>query len=243
MFFDPHVHSEGLGVTELRKMKENGIRRVCSLSFYPVKPLFPQTLIDAFRKLEEFEKRRCEILGIEMIPGVGVHPRCIPPDYWTVLLHLEANDWDLFGEIGLENVTKEEVDVFREQLRIAKSKDIPCIVHTPRTNKREVTQKILEVLESVSFPPELAVLDHVNFENLDLVLKKEYWIGLTVQPGKLSVGDVAKILSEHGSERFMVNSDSGYGNEFVTAVAEVAKAIGKEAEKVCLKNAEKFLGL
>lgn len=243
MFFDPHVHSDGLGTTELKKMVENGIKKICSLSFYPIKPLFPQTLIDAFRKLEDFEKRRCEILGIEMFAGVGIHPRCIPPNYATVIQHLEANNWDLFGEIGLENATDEEIQVLREQLRVAKSNDIPCVIHTPRGNKRVVTQKILEILEETSFPSELAVVDHVNFENLDLVLKKDYWIGLTVQFGKLSAEDVAKIVEEYGSERFIVNSDSGYGNEFVTAVAEVAKLVGKEAERICLKNAEKFLGV
>ncbi len=243
MLFDSHVHSEGLGVTELRKMKESGIEKICSLSFYPVKPLFPQTLIDAFRKLEDFERRRCKVLGIEMFAGVGIHPRCIPPNYATVIEHLEANEWDLFGEIGLENATNEEIKVFEDHLRVAKSKEIPCVIHTPRNNKRVVTQKTIEVLESVSFPAELAVIDHVNFENLDLVLKKDYWIGLTVQLGKLSVEEVAKIIEEHGSERFIVNSDSGYGNEFVTAVAEVAKIVGKEAEKICFKNTEKFLGV
>ncbi|MFN3384246.1 MAG: TatD family hydrolase [Archaeoglobaceae archaeon] len=241
MLFDSHVHSEGLGVTELRKMKESGIEKICSLSFYPVKPFFPQTLIDAFRKLEEFERRRCEALGIEMFAGVGIHPRCIPPDHATVIEHLEANEWDLFGEIGLENATSEEIKVFEDHLRVAKAKEIPCVIHTPRNNKRIVTQKILDVLEGISFPPELAVVDHVNLENLDLVLEKDYWIGLTVQLGKLSAEDVAEIVREHGSERFIVNSDSGYGNEFVTAVAEVAKVVGKEAEKICSKNAEKFL--
>lgn len=241
MFFDPHVHSEGLGVTELRKMKENGIEKICSLSFYPVKPLFPQTLIDGFRKLKQFEKRRCKLLGIEMIAGIGIHPRCIPPNYSTVLEHIEANDWDLLGEIGLETVTAEEVEALSSQLKIAKAKDIPCVIHTPRANKRVATQKTLEILEKIYFPAELAVIDHVNFENLDLVAKKDYWIGLTVQFGKLSTEDVAKIVEKYGSEKIVVNSDSGYGNEFVTAVVETAKIIGKEAERVCLKNAEKFL--
>ncbi|MEM0089246.1 MAG: deoxyribonuclease, partial [Archaeoglobaceae archaeon] len=81
------------------------------------------------------------------------------------------------------------------------------------------------------------------FENLDLVLEKDYWIGLTVQLGKLSAQEVANIVEKHGSERFIVNSDSGYGNEFVTAVAEVAKVVAEEAERICLKNAEKFLGV
>lgn len=243
MFFDSHVHSEGLGITELRKMKESGIEKICSLSFYPVKPLFSQTLIDEFRKLEQFEKRRCKLLGIETFIGVGIHPRCIPLNWAEVIEHLEANEWELFGEIGLENATDQEIKVFSSQLRIAKAKDIPCVIHTPRANKREITQKILEILESLSFPSELAVVDHVNFENLDLLLKKDYWIGLTVQAGKLSAEEVADIIENYGSEKFIVNSDAGYGNDFVTSVAETAKIIGKEANRICLKNAERFIGV
>ncbi|MEM0351270.1 MAG: TatD family hydrolase [Archaeoglobaceae archaeon] len=243
MFFDPHVHTEGLGVTELRKMKESGIEKLCTLSFYPIKPIFPQTLIDGFRKLEEFEVRRCKILGIDAIPGIGIHPRCIPSNYRIVLEHLEAGDWNLFGEIGLENASDEEREVFISQLKIAMEKDIPCVIHTPRGNKRVITQKILEILEEINFPPELAVIDHVNFENLEFVVGKEYWIGLTVQLGKLEPKDVVEIVEKFGSEKFILNSDSGYGNEFVNAVAETAKLLGNEAEKICLKNAMKFLGV
>jgi predicted metal-dependent TIM-barrel fold hydrolase len=241
MFFDSHVHTEGLGVSELRKMKEAGIERVCSLSFYPIKPHFPQTLIDNFRKMEEFERRRCEALGIEMIPGVGIHPRCIPPNYETVLEHLEAGEWVLFGEIGLENATEEEIDVLTSQLRIAMEKDIPCIIHTPRGNKRAVTEKIIQILEKLSFPAELAVIDHVNYENLDLVVERNYWIGLTVQQGKLLPEDVAEIVKKYGNEKFMVNSDAGYGNEFVNAVAETARLLGKDAGRICFENCRKFL--
>ncbi|MCS7118930.1 MAG: TatD family hydrolase [Archaeoglobaceae archaeon] len=243
MFFDSHVHTEGLGISELKKMKESGIEKVCSLSFYPIKPYFPQTLIDGFRKLEEFESRRCEILGIQMFPGVGIHPRCIPPNYMTVVEHLEAGEWVLFGELGIEKANEEEREVFVSQIRVAMKKDIPCVIHTPRENKRIITSKILEILENISFPPELAVVDHVNFENLDLVFEKNYWIGLTVQSGKLSPQEVVKIVKEYGSDRFLVNSDSGYRNEFLNAVAETAKILENEAKKVCLRNAERFLGV
>ncbi|MEM1578051.1 MAG: TatD family hydrolase [Archaeoglobaceae archaeon] len=243
MLLDPHIHSEGLGACEIRKMAENGIKKVFSLYFYPIKPLFPQTLIDGFRRLEEFESARCLAFGVELIPGVGIHPRCIPPDYETVLDHLEANDWTLFGEIGLETASEKEVKVFEAQIRIAMAKDIPCVIHTPRAKKRIVTEKTLEILERLSFPPELGVIDHVNFENLDLLLSKDFWIGLTVQTEKLSALEVLRIVEEHGTEKFVVNSDAGFGNENVTAIADVAKLLGKKAEKVCFKNALKFLGV
>ncbi|MCS7129978.1 MAG: TatD family hydrolase [Archaeoglobaceae archaeon] len=243
MFFDPHVHTEGLGLSELRKMRESGVTHLCSLYFYPIKPLFPQTLIDGFRKLKEFESFRCSLVDLDMIPAVGIHPRCIPPDYKTVLEHLEANEWTAFGEIGLEVASKEEIEVFSGHLMIAMEKDLPCIIHTPGRNKREITMKTLEILSKLNFPPEIALIDHVNFENLDLVADGGYWVGLTVQQGKLTREEAVKIVEEIGEEKCILNSDVGFGENILTTVPETAKMLGKSAKKVCFENAKKFLGV
>ncbi|MDI9610743.1 MAG: TatD family hydrolase [Archaeoglobales archaeon] len=241
MLFDPHVHTEGLGLSDLKKMRECGITHICDLYFYPIKPLFPQTLIDGFRKLREFEKFRCSLADLKMIPAVGIHPRSIPPDYATVLNFLGSNDWDAFGEIGLEIASKEEIDVFEKQLKLAMEKDVPCIIHTPGKNKREITIKTLEILDKLNFPEELAVIDHVNFENLDLVAKRGFWIGLTVQEGKLTKEEAVGIVEEIGEVKCILNSDAGFGNNVLTTVAETAKLLGDKAKKVCFENAKKFL--
>ncbi|MET1124462.1 MAG: TatD family hydrolase [Archaeoglobaceae archaeon] len=238
MYFDSHVHTDGLGFSELRLMAENGIRFVCSPTYFPVRPRFAETMVDVIRKMVDFEAPRCRSAGIEATIAVGVHPRCIPQNYGKVLDFLEEHEWSAFGEIGLETGGKEEVEVLKKQLEIAKRKDIPCVIHTPRANKRVITEKTLEVLSKVDFPPERAVIDHVNFENLDLVLKEDYMIGLTIQPGKLSAEDAAKIVEEHGAERFMLNSDAGYVDSDFLSVARAAKVVGDE--RVYFKNARKF---
>ncbi|MCX8172541.1 MAG: TatD family hydrolase [Archaeoglobaceae archaeon] len=243
MFFDSHVHSEGLGLSEMEIMRDNGITEICSLYFYPIKPLFPQTVIDGFRRLEEFEKFRCSIVGIKMYPAVGIHPRCIPPDYKTVIEHLEARDWIAFGEIGLETANEIEQDVFRRQLMVAIEKDIPCIIHTPRKNKREITKKTLEILMELNFPQDLAIIDHVNFENLDLVAKSEFWIGLSVQKEKLAAEDAVIIVREVGEDRCIVNSDAGFVHGDFLGVVETAKLLDREAKKVCFENVKKLLGV
>ncbi|MEM2717469.1 MAG: TatD family hydrolase [Archaeoglobaceae archaeon] len=243
MFFDPHVHSEGLGLSELKKMKERGVSHICSLCFYPIKPLFPQTLIDEFRRLEEFENFRCSLVGLQMFHAVGIHPRCIPPDYMTVIEHLEANEWMAFGEIGLETGNEVEQEVLKKQLKIAIAKDIPCVIHTPSKNKEILTEKTLEILKKLNFPEELALIDHINYENIDIVAKSGFWIGLTVQIGKLTPEDAVRILHEIETDKCIINSDAGFGHNLVTTVADTAKLLGKEAKKVCFENAKKFLGV
>lgn len=243
MFFDLHVHTEGLGISDLKRMRESGVSELCSLYFYPIKPLFPQTMIDGFRRLEEFESFRCSLVELKMVPAVGIHPRCIPPDYKTVLEHLEANEWFAFGEIGLEVASDVEQEVFERQLEIAIEKDLPCVIHTPSKNKREITVKTLEILEKLNFPQDLAVIDHVNFENLDLISKSDFWIGLTVQIGKLTPEEAVKIVNMVGEEKCIVDSDAGFGHSVVTTVPETAKMLGNLAKKVCFENAKKFLGV
>ncbi len=243
MLFDPHVHTAGLGLSDLFKLRESGVSETCSLSFYPIRPLFPQTLIDEFRRLEEFESFRCSLANIKMFPAVGIHPRCIPPDYGTVIEYLEANEWIALGEIGLENANDIEREVFRRQIEIAIAKDIPCIIHTPTRNKREVTEKTLEILKDAEFPEDLAVIDHVSYDNLDIVTKSGFWIGLTVQQGKLSPEEAAKIVEEIGADRCILNSDAGFGHGIIDTVAQTAKILGDEAKKVCFENARKLLGV
>ncbi len=244
MYFDSHLHSEGLGFSNLKEMAEKGIRKICTLAFYPVQPRYAETMLDLFRKLIEFEPMRGEAAGVDVYPAIGVHPRCIPPKYDVVIEQMESFDAKAFGEIGLETASELEREVLKKQLELAKRIDMPCIIHTPRKNKREVTEKTLAVLESVEFPESLAVIDHVNFDTIEMVYEKGYMIGLTVQPGKLSPEDVVRIIEGKDAERFMLNSDAGFSDSDYTAVCKAAKALeeaGRDVELIAFRNAMRFL--
>jgi len=243
--FDTHIHSEGKGIHELRAMVDKGIKRAVSCAFYPLVPSAPETMIDMFRKLTSFEVRRADKAGMKLYPAIGIHPRCITPNYQKVLSYMEGYSSTAFGEIGLETASTQEVEVLTEQLKLAKKLDIPCIIHTPRKNKEEITQKILEILKKVGFPDELAVVDHVNEKTAGLILDRGYWAGLTVQLGKLSNEEVKRIVEIYGFERFLLNSDTGFSDEELfavsKAVAYLSKYFGNEVEKLAYRNAERFL--
>jgi hypothetical protein len=249
MYFDSHFHSEGIGFSEIRKMAEAKIVEACSVAFYPVKPLYAETMIDLFRKLIEFEPRRCEAAGLKLHVAVGIHPRCIPQSYKKALEfveNMEVEGWVAFGEIGLEKGTSLEIEVLQEQLKIAERLDVPCIIHTPRANKKTITEKILSILEKMNFPDSLAVIDHVNFETLDMVYRTGYKIGLTVQPGKLSPKDVLRIVEGREIEKFVINSDAGFSDSDFIAVSKAARFLEANVEKdvvrrVAFENAKEFL--
>jgi len=248
--FDTHIHSEGRSVEDLSKMAERGIKMAITCAFYPVQPLFQETLIDLFRKLTIYEKKRGKKAGMEIYAAVGIHPRCIPPEYSKVIEFMGTNDgWVAFGEIGLETGDDREVEVFKEQLKLAKKIDMRCLIHTPRKNKEEITAKTLQILDDLSFPEDLGIIDHVNMETVGDVLKAGYFAGLTVQPGKLTEKDVYEIISRFGTEKAVLNSDTGFSESdmFATAKAveylldnDVAKY---DVERIAYRNAREFFGV
>lgn len=243
--FDSHIHSEGRSVEDLTTMSKEGIKAAITCAFYPIEPMYQETLIDLFRKLIEFEGYRGKKAGMEIYAAIGIHPRCIPPSYNKVLDAMETMDSIAFGEIGLEDVTSKEIEVFESQLKLAKKIDKPCIIHTPRNNKLEVTKKTLEILEKIGFPESLAIIDHVNVETIEIVLKSNYTAGLTVQPGKLGKDEVVTIVEKHGFENFVLNSDTGFSPSDMIAVVKTANALverfdEKDVEKIAWSNGMKF---
>jgi len=234
--FDTHIHSEGRSIEDLKYMAENGIVKAITCAFYPIKPLHAETLIDNFRKLVEFETERGKKAGMEIYSAVGIHPRCIPSEWRKSLEFIESYEGFIaIGEIGLENGNEFEIEVFEAQLKLAENMDIPCIIHTPRNNKSEILEKTLRILEKLSFPEELAIIDHNSAESIKHVLKNGYWAGITVQPGKLSVEEALKIIENYGDERLIANSDTGFSESDMLAVKKLYQACRNE--KIVFKNA------
>ncbi len=236
---DAHIHSEGRSVEDLKFMAENEIKKVITCAFYPIKPKFPETLIDLVRKLTEFEPKRGDRAGMKIYPAVGIHPRCIPPNWQKVLEFIENyTGYVAIGEIGLEDGTDEEKEVLKAQLQLAKKLDIPAIIHTPRNKKEVILEKTLNILESISFPEDLTLIDHNSMDTIDTVLKKGYWAGISVQPGKLSVDEAVRVVEEFGDERLIANSDTGFSESDMLAVRKFYDAC--KNEKVVENNAERF---
>lgn len=63
-------------------------------------------------------------------------------------------------------------------------------------------------------------------------------MGLTVQPGKLSVEEAVEIVYNFGDEYFVANSDTGFSESDYLAVYKLWKEL--KNEKVLLKNAKRF---
>ena len=122
------------------------------------------------------------------------------------------------------------------------------IIHTPRKNKKEVLDVILEILPQ-HLDESQAVIDHINPDVIKDVITTDCMLGLTVQPQKIDKYDAVSILDEYGFDRFLLNSDMSNKPSDPLSVPKTIEELKKqnydksEIEKISHKNAEKFFKL
>lgn len=210
--FDAHVHVDARGFEDLRTLALLGTREVTTCAHDALPFSCAESVLDHFARLLDLDCYRLRQCGIKPHVALGVHPRGIPKKGFDLVVQalpalLGRQEVVAVGEIGLHYASQEELDVFRQQIELAKSLDLPCIVHTPEKNKLTVTREAISVVEEMQISRERVVIDHVNEETFGLVKDSGCWVGLSVHPGKLSELRAASLVQEFGSERIMFNSD------------------------------------
>ena len=246
MWIDSHNHHYLSSLSILDSLHRSGLEAVVEASWIPVRPSSWETLEDVYKWIVEAEAQRLSKIGLRLIPALGVHPRCIPPRINIGRLEswLQDERVKALGEVGLEGGSEEEKEAFVSQLKVAEKLDKPAIVHTPRANKLQVASLELKLIRESGFPEEMVVIDHFNAELLSGLEKGSYMIGLSLQPGKLSVSDALKLVGMLDSERVMINSDSSTEPSEPTWGLELLKELEKRdkqlAKRLGTENAARF---
>jgi len=224
--FDAHVHLDVRPEDDLRRMSLAGIRYALTLSHDPIPARTHDALLGHWEAVRAAAERADEYL-IDARVGLGVHPRAIPErgtERALRALEERLSDLDAVGEIGLERATEREVEVFREQLDLAATEDVPVVVHTPRSRDPRVVARTLETIQDSDADPALVVVDHLNERFLNDVLERGLNAGISVQPGKATVEEAVEMVLNHreDADRILINSDASLAPSNVLAVAEVA---------------------
>ncbi len=252
-YVDPHSHHQFSNFTTLKMLVEASYQAAACLSYVPVRPSSASTLRDLFMWLVEAEVERLRRAGLRPIIGVGVHPRNIPKTGRSdALAYVEEflPEANVLGEVGIETGSEVEKEFFVKQLEIADRLDKPVVVHTPRVNKAPALKLALRLLAESRLPPERVLIDHLTPDLVGQVPRGHY-VGLTVQPGKLSEDQVAETLKAD-EDRFLwmvVNSDCGREESDPLAVMKTAHhlaSLGVDVDVVAAlvrDNARRFLSL
>ena len=198
------------------------------------------------------DTQRAKERGLDLKVALGIHPTNsnINPESIFKQLYswIDKNQIIAIGEIGLEDLTESEINIFKKQLDIASETDSKVIIHTPRKNKQEVLKVILDILPQ-HLDENQAVIDHINPNVIEDAIDTDCMLGLTVQPQKMNKFEAVSILDEYGFDRFLLNSDISNKPSDPLSVAKTVRELKKqgygenEIEKVASKNAIEFFNL
>lgn len=249
---DTHMHADSRSGEDFEKMYLAGIDTAITCSFYPYRIEHEMVLLNHLNRILEFDTKRARGYGLDLKVALGIHPANadINPDAIFEKLYqwIEGNDIIAIGEIGLEDLTESEIDIFKRQLDIADETGSKVIIHTPRKNKSEVLKEIMNIIPE-HLDESQAVIDHINPNVIGDVIDSDYMLGLTVQPQKMEKEDAIAILDEYGFDRFLLNSDISNKPSDPLSVAKTVRELQRlgysesEISKVSHTNAQRFFKL
>lgn len=249
---DTHMHADSRSSEDFEKMYLAGIDTAITCSFYPYKIDNETVLLNHLNRILNYDTKRASEYGLDLKVALGIHPANTLDNpeiiYNNLYRWIEDNSIVAIGEIGLEDLTESEISIFKKQLDIADETKSKVIIHTPRKNKKEVLNEILNILPQY-LDEKQAVVDHINPNVVSDAINSDCVLGLTVQPQKMEKEDAISILDEYGFDRFLLNSDISNKPSDPLSVAKTVRELTRlgfpkeDIEKISHKNAQKFFNI
>lgn len=210
---------------------------------------------DYFSSLVGWERFRASQFGIKHYCTIGLNSKeanneRIAEEVMEILPQFLAKEGVVaVGEIGYDDQSDTEDKYFRLQLELAKDFDLPVMIHTPHRDKKNGTNRSMDVIEEHGIPPHMVVIDHNNEETVKAVLDRGYWTGFTIYPKtKMSKERMVAIVKKYGSERIIVDSSADWGVSDPLSVPKTAALMLKEGVSkedihlTCYQNALSVYG-
>lgn len=175
---------------------------------------------DYFNHLTDFEPKRAAEYGIDHYTWLCLNPKegedrelarqvlAIIPEF------LDRPNVLGIGEIGLNRVTRNELETFKDHVDLAVSYDQTIHIHTPHLeDKYKGTKVIVETLAADSrVDPDRVMVDHAEEHTIDMILGHGFWTGVTLYPvTKTSPGRAVDMIERYGTERICVASACDWG--------------------------------
>lgn len=249
---DTHMHADARSGEDFKEMYLAGIDCAITCSYYPYKIPNDTVLLNHLNRILELDTKRAREHGLDLRVALGIHPTNsnVNPEiiFENLYKWIESEQIIAIGEIGLEDLTDNEIEIFKQQLDIASETDSKVIIHTPRKNKLEVLRGILDILPQ-HIDENQAVIDHINPNVIEEVIDTGCMLGLTVQPQKMDKLEAISILDKYGFDKFLINSDISNKPSDPLSVPKTIRELKKqgykqsEIEKVSHLNAERFFKL
>ncbi len=252
MIIDPHIHMSVRTTDDYEAMYKAGYKAIIEPAFWSGQDRqYPESFLDYFNHMLNFENKRAEKYGLKHYALVCVNAKEARNKIASKVIenmepYMEHENCLGVGEIGLDLITPEEIDICRIQIRLCEKHKTLCIIHTPHTNKRVGVEKLFSILKEENVDMNRYIMDHNTEETMHISKKYAAYIGITLYPTKVSIERAARIIKEHGPEKIMLNSSADWGRSFPLMVSEAAQELPKygispeDIKKVTFSNAYNF---
>ncbi len=212
---------------------------------------------DYFRVLTTFEPKRAAQYGIQHYTWLCLNPkegedRALAREVLRrIPQYLDAPNVLGIGEIGLNRVTRNEIQTFRDHVELAIEHDQLIHIHTPHLeDKYKGTKTIIDTLRSYrEIDPARVMIDHAEEHTLGMILEHGFWTGLTLYPQtKTSPERAIDMIEVYGPERICVASACDWGPSLPDAVPHFGLAMRRRGhaedliQRVVFDNPAEFLG-
>ncbi|MFB6372969.1 MAG: TatD family hydrolase [Bradymonadaceae bacterium] len=257
-YIDMHAHMVSRTTDDYEQMAMAGCVALTEPAFWAgYDRTGPEAFADYFEQLTSFEPERAADHGIRHYSWLCLNPKEgenrelagdvleIIPDY------LDRPNVIGVGEIGLNRVTRNELETFEQHLELAVEHDQLVLIHTPHLeDKYKGTRIIVYTLrDHPDIDPERVLIDHAEEHTIEMILGEGFWAGITLYPqSKTTPARAIDMLEVHGTDRVVVNSACDWGDSEPLAVPQFMREMRRrghterDVERVVFDNPVEFLG-
>ena len=254
--FEPHAHMTSRTTDDYEAMAIAGVKALVEPAFWLGQPRTSAgSFVDYFSSLLGWERFRAGQFGIRHHCTIGLNPKeandeALRREVLELLPRFLAKDGVVaVGEVGFDGMTRAEEEALVVQLQMADEHELPVLVHTPHRDKAAGTTRTLELVEQSNLAPERVLIDHNNELTVSEVHASGCWVGFSIYPNtKMDEDRLVRVLSEHGTDRMLINSACDWGVSDPLKVAKTAAAMraagfdDNEIDKVVWRNPVDFFG-
>ncbi|MGL4854178.1 MAG: TatD family hydrolase, partial [Lentisphaeria bacterium] len=182
---EPHIHMFSRTTDDYQKMYANNIRVCVEPSFWlGENRRYAGSFWDYWNLILNFENTRAARYGIDHWAAIGYNPkeaenRKLFDEVMTKFDEYLAHPRCIaVGEIGLNDITENEIHAFRTQLIKAEENKMPVIVHLPHYNKVKGAKTILDIIRAEGVTEHRIEIDHNTEETLPLTRETQCYTGM-----------------------------------------------------------------
>ncbi len=257
-YIDHHAHMVSRTTDDYHQMALTGCVAVTEPAFWPGwDRLSAEGFEDYFRHITDFEPKRAAKYGIGhycwlcLNPKEGEDRELARQVLGRIPHYLECPTVLGIGEIGVNRVTRNEVETFNDHVALALEHRQLILIHTPHLeDKWKGTRVIIEALgQRPEMEPGRVLIDHAEEHTIEMILENGFWTGLTLYPQtKVSLSRAADMIEIYGPERICVASACDWGASLPLAVPEFVLEMRRRGhsealiDKVVYQNPVEFLG-